>query len=85
MDKNGILKMQILWHFQLCNTFYVGHIYSSINKDCDDFIDDSGGLITRDFEIRVLTYIHYKISNIFDYYKECLKIKEPEFDFSTIM
>jgi hypothetical protein len=52
--------------------------------DCNDFKDDSEGLITHDFEIRVLTYIHYKISNLYEYYQECMKYKEPTFDFSTI-
>lgn len=57
-------------------SYYAGGKYP---KDINDFSGDF-----RD-ESKVLNYIHTKITNLFEYYQECIKYKEPTFDFSTIV
>lgn len=57
-------------------SYYAGGKYPG---DVDDLVGDIRN------ETDVCKYIHSKITNLFEYYQECIKYKEPTFDFLTIM
>ncbi len=63
------------------NMFYqifYGHSFGCFK--CDDFEDLSGGLNTKYHEIKVLEYIHFKMTNLRDYFYEIMIDKEPTFE-----
>ncbi len=56
-------------------SYYGGGKYPSDVEDFKDNLQD---------ESKILKYIHNKISNLYEYYQECILYFEPTFDFSTI-
>ena len=61
------------------DSFYK-HVVGGYHGECNDFTDLSGGLNTNYHEIKVLEYIHFKMSNLRDYFYEIMIDKEPTFE-----